>query len=60
MNESIASPDRLPSPIDAIAYSVYIGVTSLASAESARMFTNVPPAFQSGQPPCPGRPTMYA
>jgi len=32
----------------------------VSSAELARMSTNVPPAFQSGQPPCPGRPTMYA
>ena len=55
MNESVASPDRLPSPIDAIAYSVYIGVTPLASAESDRMFTNVAARVPVGPAALPGQ-----
>jgi hypothetical protein len=41
-------------------YTSYIGVTPWASALSARMLTNEPSVFQSGQPPSPGRPTRYA
>ena len=33
------------------------GATPFAAAESDKTFTNVPPAFQSGQPPSPINPT---